>query len=286
MVWSRPHTKERPCEQLIAYGTSLLAKTTKGERAKSYTRSDRNFCVSNLTRSFLPLIIVIVASGFLVPVQAFSPAQTSSISGLSYPSNVVVGAPLVVSFNVAYSVGSYSSLWLITAIGCGPNEPNCSFVSPQGVSSTPVSCNSANPFGNQYPLMSQTCYLTVSSSSSEVFSYSFSFNQVGTYYLTALSQLNVPYNSYDIQGSYSVSQTMVITVNAPSAQGGNVIYGGTLSGLPPDGTISQVSFSLEGGNLVTVFQVQGQISTTYAYTIGISDSPNCWGVTWSPTITL
>jgi len=150
-----------------------------------------------------------------IPGATTTAAQaTSTISGLSYPSSAIVGSPVVVSFDVAYSIGSSPSLWLMTAIGCGPNEPNCNSVSPSGVTSTPFPCNSANPFGNQYPLVSQSCYLTVSSGGSEFFSYRFSFSQTGTYQLTALSQLNVLYNSVNIPGSWSISQTMVITVNS------------------------------------------------------------------------
>jgi hypothetical protein len=49
---------------------------------------------------------------------------------------------------------------------------------------------------------------------------------------------------------------------------GNVIYGSS-TGLPLDATIRQVSFSRSGDNLITTFQVKGQISGVYSYQIVI-----------------
>jgi hypothetical protein len=58
---------------------------------------------------------------------------------------------------------------------------------------------------------------------------------------------------------------------AQTSQTGNVIYGNSV-GLPADATIQSVTFTQQGDNLVTTFQVEGTISTAYGYTIGIRAS--------------
>jgi hypothetical protein len=52
-----------------------------------------------------------------------------------------------------------------------------------------------------------------------------------------------------------------------------VIYG-EKTGVFPDATIKQVAFSRDGDDLVTSFQVNGQISETYDYQIAVLLSPN------------
>jgi hypothetical protein len=120
---------------------------------------------------------------------------------------------ITISFDVTYSTNRI--VWLMTAIGCEHNESNCSSVSIDGVDSSPFPCNSTNPFGDQNPLISGTCYLTISTSEVDFFSYNLSFSKAGTYELTASSQLNSPGDSNSIPGSQSVSQTMTITVTGP-----------------------------------------------------------------------
>ncbi len=140
---------------------------------------------------------------------------TTTISDLNYPSNTVEGKTLVVSFDLNYSMGPYAYLWLMSAVACGPSELNCSFVSADGVSSSPFPCNPTNPFGNSQLFIPESCYLTVSTEtgSFERFSYQFSFNQSGNYSLTAMTQLNQIGHRYDENGSLDLRH-MVIAVNS------------------------------------------------------------------------
>jgi hypothetical protein len=163
----------------------------------------------------LAIQLLIVVALTTIPssmyVQAFQP--TTSLVALNYYTNAAVGSMITVSFDVSYSANQ--KVWLITAISCDTNESNCSSISVNGVDSTPFQCNSVNPFGDQQPLISGMCYLTVSSSGSDFFSYNLSFSKAGTYNLTAWSQLNYPENSTNIPGSRSLSQTMTIKVTGP-----------------------------------------------------------------------
>ena len=144
---------------------------------------------------------------------AQSSQQTTSVVALNYYPNVAVGSMTTISFDVTYSTNQ--RVWLMTAIGCGSNESNCGSASVDGVGSSPFPCNSTNPFGNRKPLIVATCYLTVSASGVDFFSYNLSFGKAGTYELTASSQLNLPGDSNSIPGSESLSQTMTITVTGP-----------------------------------------------------------------------
>jgi len=140
-------------------------------------------------------------------------AQQTSLVALNYYSNAAVGSMMTVSFDVGYSANQ--KVWLITTISCEPNESNCSSVSVDGVDSSPFPCNSTSPFGDFGPLVSGMCYLPVSASGLDFFSYNLSFNKAGTYQLTASSQLNYPGKPKSIAGSQSVSQIMAITVTGP-----------------------------------------------------------------------
>jgi hypothetical protein len=168
----------------------------------------RNF-LSILLVAFLGCLILLAAT----PSGIFAQTSqlTTSISALNYPSTAVAGSPITVSFDVPYSTNQM--VWLMTAITCGPSEINCNSVSMNSVNSLPLPCNSVSPFGNQYPFISGSCYLAVSTGGSEVFTYSFTFGQPGTYQLTALTQLNYPGDRTNITGSWAVSQTMTITVS-------------------------------------------------------------------------
>jgi hypothetical protein len=115
-----------------------------------------------------------------------------------------------ISFDVGYV--AIQGVWLVTAIGCDHKQVNCGSVSIEGVDSSPSPCNSTDPFRNQTSLTLGTCYLTISTSGVDFFSYNLSFNKTGTYELTASSQLNYPENSDSIPGSQSASPTMTITV--------------------------------------------------------------------------
>jgi len=161
-------------------------------------------------RLAIRLVIMVVLT--TIPTSAYAqPSQpTTSLVALNYYTNAAVDSMITVSFDVSYYTNQKA--WLVTAISCELNESNCSSISMNGVDSTPFPCNSTNPFGDQYPLISGTCYLIVSTSGSDFFSYNISFNKAGTYELSALSQLNDPGNSSYISGSQSVSQTMTITV--------------------------------------------------------------------------
>jgi hypothetical protein len=163
----------------------------------------------------LVIVLLIVVALTTIPssayVQAFQP--TTSLVALNYYTNAAVDSMITVSFDVSYSANQ--KVWLMTAISCDTNESNCSSISMNGVDSTPFQCNSVNPFSDQQPLISGMCYLTVSSTGSDFFSYNLSFNKTGTYDLTASSQLNYPGNSTNISGSQSVSQTMTIKVTGP-----------------------------------------------------------------------
>jgi len=158
------------------------------------------------------IYFLIAVALMTIPSSTYAQASqpTTSVISLNYYSNGAVGSMITVSFDVIYSTNQ--KVWLMTAIGCETNESNCSSVSMNGVDSSPFPCNSANPFGNQGPLISGRCYLTVSGSGADFFSYNISFNKTGTYHLTAWARLNYPGDSNDIPGSQSDSQTMTITV--------------------------------------------------------------------------
>jgi len=151
----------------------------------------------------------------LVAVPSFFDAQASqaatSIIALNYYPNAAVDSMITISFDVTYSTSE--NVWLMTALSCGPNESNCASVSMEGVDSSPFPCNSVNPFGDQRPLISGTCYLSVSMSGVDFFSYNISFSKAGTYHLTAIAELNYAGDSNSISGSQSASQTMTITVS-------------------------------------------------------------------------
>ncbi len=163
----------------------------------------------------LVIVLLIVVALTTIPssayVQAFQP--TTSLVALNYYTNAAVDSMITVSFDVSYSANQ--KVWLMTAMSCDINESNCSSISMNGVDSTPFQCDSVNPFGNQSTRILGTCYLTVSTSGVDFFSYNIAFGKAGTYDLTAFSQLNDPGNSTIIPGSQSVSQTMTITVTGP-----------------------------------------------------------------------
>jgi hypothetical protein len=159
----------------------------------------------------LLIVVALTTTTSNMYVQGFQP--TTSLVALNYYTSAAVGSMITVSFDVSYSANQ--KVWLMTAISCDTNKSNCSSISMNGVDSTPFQCNSVNPFGNQSAPMVGTCYLTVSTSGVDFFSYNLAFGKAGTYYLTALSQLNDPGNSTIIPGSQSVSQTMTIIVTGP-----------------------------------------------------------------------
>jgi hypothetical protein len=159
----------------------------------------------------LAIYLLVAVALTTVPSSTYAQASqpTTSIISLNYYSKVNVGSMTSVSFDVIYSTNQKA--WLMTTIGCEANESNCSSVSMNGVDSSPFLCNSTNPFGDQSPLISGTCYLTVSGSGADFFSYNLSFSKAGTYELTAMAQLNHPEDSNNIPGSQSDNQTMTIT---------------------------------------------------------------------------
>jgi len=160
-----------------------------------------------------PVICLLIAVAFATlpsGTYAQSSHATTSLVALNYYTNAAVGSMITVSFDVTYSTNQ--NVWLITAIGCALSESKCSSVSIDGVDSSPFPCNSTGPFVGQTPLSSGTCYLPVSSSGVDFFSYNLSFSKAGTYDLTASSQLDYPGNSTNIPGSQSVSSTMTVTV--------------------------------------------------------------------------
>src|SRR5208282_2137339 len=63
----------------------------------------------------------------------------------------------------------------------------------------------------------------------------------------------------------------VICSTIPVHAQDNVIYGSS-TGLPPEATIKEITFARSGENLVTTFQVSGQMSGSYAYYVGIAPS--------------
>jgi len=140
-----------------------------------------------------------------------SSQQGTSIVALNYYHNAAVGTMTTISFDVTYV--AIHTPWLVTAIGCDNRGANCNSVSIDGVGSSPFFCNSTDPFAVRTPFTSGICYLSVSGSGVDFYSYNISFNKTGTYDLTALSQLNYPGDSNSIPGSQSVSQNMTITVN-------------------------------------------------------------------------
>jgi len=140
-----------------------------------------------------------------------SSQQGTSIVALNYYHNAAVGTMTTISFDVTYV--AIHTPWLVTAISCDNRGSNCKSVSIDGVGSSPFFCNSTDPFAVRTPFTSGICYLSVSGSGVDFYSYNISFNKTGTYDLTALSQLNYPGDSHSIPGSQSVSQNMTITVN-------------------------------------------------------------------------
>ena len=167
--------------------------------------------LTRLTKFGVIFVGLIVLATMPSGTYAQTSQLTTSISALNYPSNAVADSPITVSFDVTYSTNR--TVWLMTAISCGPSETNCSSVSMNSAASSPLSCNSVNPFGDQYPFISASCYLTVSTNGFQSFSYSFSFSQAGTYELTTLIQLNYPGVRTNIPGSWSLSPTMTIIVS-------------------------------------------------------------------------
>jgi len=158
------------------------------------------------------LCLLITVALAAVPSGAYAQAsqQTTSLVALNYYTNAAVGSMISISFDVTYSTNQ--RVWLMTAIGCEPKESNCSSVLIDGVGASPFPCNSTNPFHSRSPLLAGTCYLSISTSGVDFFTYNVSFSKAGTYELTASSQLNYPGNSNSIPGSQSLSQTMTITV--------------------------------------------------------------------------
>jgi len=142
---------------------------------------------------------------------AQSSQQGTSIVALNYYHNAPVGTMTTISFDVTYV--AIHTAWLVTAINCDNKGSNCSSVSVDGAGSSPFFCNSTDPFAVQTPFTSGICYLSVSGSGVDFYSYNLSFNKTGTYDLTASSQLNYPGDPSCISGSQSVSQNMTITVN-------------------------------------------------------------------------
>jgi len=162
-------------------------------------------------RSRVVICVLIIAVLATFPsMRAQASQQGTSLVALNYYPNATVGSMTAISFDVTYV--AVQKVWLMTTIGCSGGQANCGSVSIDGVDSSPFPCTSTNPFGNQTPLTPGTCYLTVSTSGVDFFSYNLSFNKTGTYELTASSQLNYPGNSTSIPGSQSFSQTMTITV--------------------------------------------------------------------------
>ena len=166
--------------------------------------------VSMRRRVAICLLITVALAAVPSSAYAQTTQPTTSIVALNYYANAGVGSMISISFDVTYVTNQ--KVWLMTAIDCGPNESNCSSVSIEGVDSSPFQCNATNPLADQTPLISGTCYLTISTSGVDFFSYNISFNKTGTYELTASSQLNNPGEPNNIPGSKSVSQPMTITV--------------------------------------------------------------------------
>lgn len=156
-------------------------------------------------------LLIAVASATMTSATYVQSSQaTTSVIALNYYTHTAVGYASTVSFDVTYVTNQ--NAWLITAISCQPNESNCSSLSIEGADSSPFPCNSTNPLTDHTPLFAGTCYLTVSGSGVDFFSYSLSFSKAGTYDLTASSQLYYPRNSTNIPGSQNVSPIMTITV--------------------------------------------------------------------------
>jgi len=139
---------------------------------------------------------------------AQSSQQGTSIVALNYYHNAAVDTMTTISFDVTYV--AIHTVWLVTAISCDNKGSNCNSVSIDGVGSSPFLCNSTDPFAVQTPFTSGICYLSLSGSGVDFYSYNLSFNKTGTYELTALSQLDYPGNPNSIPGSQSVSQNMTI----------------------------------------------------------------------------
>lgn len=161
------------------------------------------------------IIVVMVFMGLLaIPKIAAQTSQpTSSISGLTYPRQAVIGNTVTISFDVSYSTGQYAQLFLMAFVGCLPQNI-CNTVMSQGVSSTPPGCNPNYPFGTRPAIIPQTCYSYVSSSGVESFSFRLSFSQPGTYHLNAVTEVHRPGETLNIPGASSVSPDMVLTVCA------------------------------------------------------------------------
>ena len=164
-------------------------------------------------RVVICLLIAVALAAIPSSTYAQTPQQTTSLVALNYYPNAAVDSMITISFDVTYTTNK--GVWLMTAIGCEPNESNCSSVLINGVDSSPFPCNSTNPFPDQNHLISGTCYLTVPTSGVNFFSYNLSFNKTGTYELIASSQLNYPGESNSIPGSQNLSETMTITVTGP-----------------------------------------------------------------------
>jgi len=171
---------------------------------------DGNKSLSRVAR-FGILLVCLIALATLPSSTYASSQPTTSISALNYPSNAATGSQVTVSFRVKYSTNEM--VWLMTAISCGPNETDCNAVSVTAATSSPLSCDSVNPFGDQYPLISASCYLTATSNGSESFSYAVSFSQPGTYQLITSSHLNYPWDQSNISGSWNASPVITITVS-------------------------------------------------------------------------
>ena len=160
----------------------------------------------------LAICLLIAVALTMIPSGAYAQTieATTSIVALNYYPNAAVDSMITVSFDATYSTNQ--KVWLVTAISCQKNESNCSSVVFDGVDSSPFPCNSVNPSGNSQSPVLGTCYLTVSTSGVDFFSFNLSFSKPGTYNLTAFVQLNSPGDPNNIPGSRSVSQTMTVKV--------------------------------------------------------------------------
>ncbi|HKM75402.1 MAG TPA: zinc-ribbon domain-containing protein [Candidatus Bathyarchaeia archaeon] len=195
-------------------------------------------------------------------------AQSTSITSLQAPSVAIVGQPVTVTLSATYDLGSSGY-----AVSIGIFDYDASAWATGTASSTAASC-----LPTTHPDTAFCAYIPSTRSGSGTVTFQLTFSSVKTYRLRA--SVEIYYNNAQVIWDARTTQdfSIVVSQNPSSSTGGIIIYGSGGKGVPPDGAISFVTFTLQtltpaSEDLVTTFQVQGSISDAYSYTIDIKANP-------------
>lgn len=205
----------------------------------------------------LILVLVLALTTFAPDVKA----QLTSISAVNAPPTALLGIPVNVTVTSGYSLGlnGYAvsvGIWDLYSVGTGLEK----WARGTGWSSS-GECELNNT--------ALCVYTPNATSGSYSATFELTFSMVKTYWMKAVVELYD--RKYALVPNTDTVNDFSISVS-PNPNVTNFIYGG-LAGPPADAAIRAVSFSLQADNLVTTFQVQGRISTAYAYHIDVKSDP-------------